>query len=152
MMTLQTARADLLAPDALADALIALHDRTVDAASGYARMVEKAEPSFRSVVESFRALHATQADRLARMLAGLGREADPDGTFMGTVNVAVVSVRALVDRIDADVMDNIRQGEASVLAAFETALAATSEPAMTTELARMRDALIALLDHNRRPD
>lgn len=146
MMPLQTAKADLgIASDA-GDALVALHNRTVDALAGYAEMVEKAEPSFRSVAEEFRALHAMQADQLARMLADLGREVDADGTFMGTVNAAVVSVRAFFDTIDEGVMDNIRDGETSVLSAYEEAIATAREPASRAALVEMRAALLTLLE------
>jgi hypothetical protein len=122
-----------------------LHRRIVDALTGYATMVEKAEPSFRHVAEAFRSLHARHADRLARMLADIGRAADDDGSLMGTVNAAVVTLRAFFDVIDGDVMRNIRDGEAHVLAAFDAALAAPVTPAIAADLNDMRGEVTALL-------
>ena len=57
----------------LPEALIALANRTVDSTKGYARMVEKAEPSFRDTAERFRSLHARHADKLARRVARSGK-------------------------------------------------------------------------------
>lgn len=93
------------------DALAKLYDRTLDAMQGYVTMVEKAEPSFRDTAERFRALHVRHADVLARLLADLGVEADGEGSLMGRINQAVVSVRAFFDEIDEDVMDQVRSGE-----------------------------------------
>lgn len=146
MIPLQTAKADLPGSEDFVDALVRLHNRTVDALAGYAKMVEKADASFKPVAEEFRALHATHAEQLVRLIAGYGREVDEDGTLMGSVNVAVVSLRALLDRIDSDVMDNIRSGEENVLTAFDEAIAAADDPALTTDLMHMRDELTALLD------
>lgn len=150
MITMQTTKIDQYATDENTndadDTLIALHNRSVDALTGFAKMVEKAEPSFRSVPEEFRALHARQTDRIARILAERGCEVDPNGTFMGTVNVAVVSLRALFDTIDEGVMANIRSGERSVLAAFDDALAANLDATTKMALTEMRTDLSALLD------
>jgi hypothetical protein len=129
-----------------ADALIQLHQRTVDVLAGYAMMVEKAEASFRDTAEAFRALHARHADRLARIIADQGHTPDADGTFMGTINKAVVSLRAMFDEIDDDVMDNVRDGEKIVLEAFDDAISATDDMALTRDLGDMRADTTALLD------
>lgn len=128
------------------DALISLHQRTVDVLSGYAKMVEKAEPSFRSVAEEFRALHARHADRLARMISDMGHAPDPDGTLMGTVNKAVISLRALFDEIDDDVMDSVRDGEKHVLESFDDAMASVENAALIRDLGDMRAEIVSLVD------
>ena len=127
------------------EALIALYNRTVDSTKGYARMVEKAEPSFRDTAERFRALHARHAGDLARFLATMGIEADADGTLMGTVNQAVVTFRAFFDDIDEDVMDQIRSGEDWVLKAFGSAIAEEAHPTRAASLREMQTELTALL-------
>lgn len=132
-------------PDAATDALAALHTRTVDTIAGYRTMVEKAEPSFRATPEAFLALHVRHADGLARVLARHDRVADADGTFMGTINRAVVSVRAMFDDIDADLMSAIRNGESHVLTAFDAALEHTLPHSDAAELDTMRGELRALL-------
>lgn len=131
-------------PDGVA-AIEALHNRTVDVLAGYAKMVETAEPSFQTIAEEFRSLHARHADHLARMIADLGYTPDPDGTVMGTINRAVVSVRAMFDKIDEDVMDNVRTGEQHVLDAFDEALAANLGTPASPDLGDMREEVVALL-------
>lgn len=150
MMAMQTAKINQHATDEnlddTDDSLIAVHNRSVDALAGFVTMVEKAQPSFRSIPEQFRALHARHAERTARILAGRGCAAEPNGTFMATVNVAVVSLRALFSTIDAGVMDNIRSGEKSVLVAFDDALGANLDTTTKAALAEMRKDLTDLLD------
>ncbi len=140
-----TAGADL--PDGFADALANLHTRTVDVLAGFEKMVEKAEPSFRPVAIRFRDIHARHAAVLAPMLAMLGRTPDTDGSFMSAVNRSVVTLRALVDEIDADVVGQIRSGEQNVLDAFDDAIAASPEKGHP-DLADMRAELQAALDSN----
>lgn len=100
------------------DHLRALHTRIVDAKAGFDVMVDKAEPGFRDVAVSFRDMHERHAGAVADMLHG---DVDADGSIMGTVNKAMVSLRAWFDDIDEDIMDQVRQGEAHVLDAFRTA-------------------------------
>jgi uncharacterized protein (TIGR02284 family) len=131
------------------EALIALHNRTVDAAKGYATMVEKAEPTFRDTAERFRALHARHAFDLSRLLSDRGIEPDGDGTFMGTINRAVVTVRAFFDEIDEDVMKQVRDGEDWLLQAFDEAIEEQRNAPAVAPLRQMRDELVALLDDTR---
>lgn len=144
--------APFAAPDAT-DALRRLQTRTADALAGYVKMVEKAEPEFRPVAERFLGLHDRHNAALSAMLIRHGDEPDADGSFMGTVNKAVVSMRALFDEIDEDVMDNIRDSEEHVLTALDDALAVTvMPPSDLTELRDMRDELTALLQETRHLD
>jgi len=131
------------------ETLVALYGRTVDSVKGYAKMVEKAEPSFRDIAEKFRALHARHADLLARKLADRGIDASPDSTIMGTVNQAVDAFRAFFDDIDEDVMDQVRSGEDWVLKSFDTAIAAHEGDSLAHSLRDMREDVVALLDQTR---
>ena len=126
-------------------AIASVHTRTVDTASGYAKMVEKADTSFRPTAEAFRALHARHADRLARLLVAKGHQPDTDGSFIGTVNRVVVGARAMVDDIDGDVLAAIHSGEQHVLSAFDDATAAHVTPDERSALTEMRGELTALL-------
>ncbi|MGR3507595.1 MAG: DUF2383 domain-containing protein [Paracoccaceae bacterium] len=137
----------------IADAITELHTRTVDALRGYEKMVEKAEPEFRATAQKFRDLHDSHASALSRILIAMGAQVDADGSFMGTVNQAVVSLRAFFDEIDEDVMDNIRSGEDHVLKAFDGALASGAMPQdHETSLLAMREELLALLTATRHLD
>lgn len=131
-----------------AAALAALTDLqvlSVDTRSGFEKMVEKAEPAFRPVAERFLALHTRQADRLAAMVREMGGVPDQDGTFMGSVNRAVISVRATFDAIDAQVMEQVHAGARNVLEAFDRALTASLPQGHIMALQDMRIALETLL-------
>lgn len=126
-------------------AIVTLHNRSVDAARGFATMVEHAEPAFQTTAENFRAIPAGNALQLARLLAEAGVEVDDTGTLMATVNQAVVTLRSIFDAIDDDVLVQIRSGEAHVPDAFDAALDAPLDVGVHTELLRMRDELSDLL-------
>lgn len=152
MLNTEEGDAPHAAPDA-DDALLTLQRRTADALAGFETMVDKAEPEFRPVVERFRALHDRHNAALTAILIRHGVEPDADGSFMGTVNKAVVSLRALFDDIDADVMDSIRDGENHVLTAFDEAITAVGmPPADVTDLRDLRDELTVLLQDTRHMD
>ena len=132
-------------PDATRE-LLTLQRRSADALAGFQKMVEKAEPEFRTVVERFRALHDRHNAALTAMLIRHGQEPDAEGSFMGSLNKAMVSLRALFDEIDGSSMDSIRKGEEPVLEAFEDALAAPGlPPADALDLRELRDELTLLL-------
>lgn len=128
------------------DRLATLHTRTVDARAGFGTMVEKAEPDFRAVVVRFRDLHERHAAELGALLEVNGRRPDRNGSFMATINTLVVSARALLDGIDEDAMDRIRDGERHVLDAMDDALAAIHVAPARMAVDRMKGELTTLLD------
>jgi uncharacterized protein (TIGR02284 family) len=111
---------DRTAPDL--SALVAAHDRTVDALQGFDKMAESADPAFRPVVTDLLDLHRRHAAALASMLARYGADPQDGGTLMGQVNRAVVAVRAAFGGIDHDSVEQIADGEAHVLEAYEEAM------------------------------
>ncbi len=125
-------------------ALIALHDQTRNAIRGFAVMVEKAEPSFQGTVHQFLSLHKRQAETLLQLLQLQGQNVDRDGTLMGAVNEVVVSVRAFFDEIDADTLQQIRNGEDHILKAFDAAIAEQGG-ATADQLRALRAELTQLL-------
>ena len=134
------------------DTLGKLHTRTVDALKGFETMVEKAEPEFRPVALQFRDLHSRQAAQMAQLLTPMGGKIDADGSFMATVNRTVVSMRALFDEIDDDVMDAVRSGEERILEAFDAALAEDQPHQAQRALMNMREELHSLLTATRHLD
>ena len=124
------------------DHLRDLYTRIIDAKAGFDVMVDKAEPEFRDVATSFHDMHTRHAEKLREMLHGY---VDEDGSLMGTVNKAVVSLRAFFDEIDEDVMDQVRQGEKWVLESFREAEANCAAP-HEAELIAMRAELEDLLE------
>lgn len=143
-----TLRSDVINWDAVAKA----HVRTVDAAAGFDKMVEKAEPRFRPVAERFLALHQRHAMILAQMLAEAGQVPDTDGSFMGTVNRAVISTRALFDEVDEDTMDEVRRGEKTIVRAYEEALEQPLPKHMSDAVAQMLSELNDMLAQTRHLD
>jgi hypothetical protein len=131
------------------DALVTLHQRTVDALKVYVKMVEKAEPEFRPVVQRFHDLHARHAAALAGKLSAMGVAVDPHGTLMGVINETVVGLRAFFDEIDEDVMNSIRNGENHVLDAFHEVLRVDGSPEDAADVSVMRDELVGLLEDTR---
>lgn len=137
--------ADQTGPKSL-DALIDLHSCCVDTLRGMQKMAEKAEPAFRPVVEQFCAIHSRHVAHLDSMVREMGGVPDADGSYMGTINRAVVSLRAVFDTIDANIMDNVRSGEGRVLAAFDHALQIDPKKEHLQDLTKMRAELSSLLD------
>lgn len=131
------------------DVLIDLHTRSLDTLEGFEKMVDKAVTSFRPTAERFRALHENHVIQLEGMVRDCGGIPDDDGSFMATVNRAVVSLRATFDDIDTDVMVQIRSGEDNLLAAFDRALAAPLPNPDQQSVTRMRAELAGLLDDTR---
>jgi len=133
------------APDGALDALNSLHTLTIDSRNGFEKMVDKAEPEFRPVVERFRSLHHRQAGDLAAILAKRGHAVEDGGSMMGTLNEAVVSLRSFFDDIDEGTMPSIRRGEEHVLNAYAEALRHPLGPDEALQISSMRDDLVALL-------
>ncbi|WP_102109432.1 ferritin-like domain-containing protein [Oceaniglobus roseus] len=130
------------------ETLSAAHTRTVDAKTGFVRMTDKAEPEFRPVAERFAALHQDHATRLSGHLRRMGVTPDEDGSFMGSVNKAVVTVRSWFDDIDADVMDQVRDGEQHVLDSYDEAIADPVNGPVVDDLRAMRGELQKLLSQS----
>ncbi|WP_103256517.1 ferritin-like domain-containing protein [Tabrizicola aquatica] len=135
--------------DAALDSLALAHTRTVDALAGFEVMVDKAEPQFRATAARFRDLHRAHAAALSTLLQQHGRTPDDDGTFMASVNRLVVTARAFFDEIDEDVMDQVRNGEDHVLAAYRDAESGVPFPVVKSSIANLRTELEALLAETR---
>jgi uncharacterized protein (TIGR02284 family) len=132
------------------DVLSKLHKLSVDTRRGFEKMVEKAEVEFRPTAELFSTLHGRHVARLDTMLRDMGGLPDEHGSFMGSVNVAVVSLRAVFDAIDMEVMDSVRSGEENVLAAFDRAIAASLPLGARETLTQMKAEVTELLDQTRK--
>lgn len=132
------------------EALLKLQILSEDTRLGFEKMVEKSEIEFRPIAEQFSALHGRHGVRLHNMVREMGGLPDQDGSFMGTVNQAVITLRAMFDTIDTDVMAQVRRGEENVFAAFDRAIAASLPQGHSDALIQMKAELTALLDETRR--
>lgn len=103
------------------DLIAEAHHRVADVIEGFEKLADKAEPEFRAVADAFLQAHKSHHHELAAYLERNGREASESGTFFGTVNRAVIEVRSWFERVDADVMDRVKEGEKHVLDAYADA-------------------------------
>lgn len=97
------------------------HTRVLDTIAGFEKVVEKAEPDFKSVAETYLYLHRKHERDLAAYLTKCGYEPANDGSFFGTVNKAVVEMRSWFEDVSDNIMDRIIQGEKHVIEAYENA-------------------------------
>jgi len=137
-------------PDRLRDALQHLLTRVIDARDGHDAMLKRAEPKIAPLIRKFREEHHQHAERITALLAAVGGKPDATGSLMGNVNKAVVSLRALFDDLDDDVLGQVADGEDNVLEAFDDAMSEASEGRHREDLARMRAELEALVGEARR--
>ena len=129
--------------------LAQLHILSIDTRRGFEKMVKKADIDFQPTAERFSALHGRHVARLDAMVREMGGVPDSDGSFMGTVNTVVVSLRSVFDAIDMDVMDWVRSGEENVLTAFDHAIAASLPQGHREALIEMKTELTRLLHETR---
>lgn len=129
-----------------ATALAKLQTRTMDSLAGFDKMLEKAEPHFRTTVQSFIDLHRTHADALGRMLIERGHELDADGSWMSTMQRTVIAMRSVVDDIDEGTLPQVRMGEEQLIALYDKAIEETSDETQRRELVVMRAEVASLTD------
>lgn len=128
------------------DALIELHTTSVDTLRGFEKIGEKADVSFRPLALQFTALHQRQVARLDTIVREMGGLPDANGSFMGTLNRAVVAVRATLVGIDENSMAAIRSGENHLLGLFDRALMCSLPQGHVLALTQMRAEISDLLN------
>ncbi len=127
------------------DAVQTVLTRTVDAIAGYDKMLPEAEADVAPILRKLRETHHSHTGRLAALITALGGSADTDGSFMSTVNKAVVSLRAMFDDIDDDALERAVDGEKWITDAFDDATAQMPEGSWRGDMMAMRAELDALL-------
>ena len=137
------------AADNSVKALINLHMSSLDTLRGFEKMVDKAEPAFLAVVQRFAALHLRQVVRMDAMVREMGGVPDQNGSFIGSLNRAIVGLLAVFNAVDEDTMDQVRSGERHVLAAFDRALMCSLPQGHRQALTQMRADLAKLLADTR---
>ncbi|MCC5970585.1 MAG: DUF2383 domain-containing protein [Pararhodobacter sp.] len=132
-------------------ALAELHTRLVDTISGFDKVVEKAEPGFRTIAEDFRTMHQRHSRAIGEMLARDGHDPSRDGSVFGAMNRGLVEMRSWFDTIDVNIMDALVQGEKHVLEGYEQAIVATKDAEQRNSLEAMRDTQLAMMDRHCTP-
>ncbi|WP_322893334.1 MULTISPECIES: DUF2383 domain-containing protein [unclassified Yoonia] len=103
------------------DLIAKVYTSVLDTISGFDKLVEKAEPSFKPAAQEFLTMHSRHEGVLAAYLAQAGRVPDDDGSFFGTINRAVIEARSWFEDVDRDVMDRVAEGEEQVLETYAEA-------------------------------
>ncbi len=119
-----------------------LHTRLVDVIHGFDEALERAEPDVRESLRLLRDQHVCDADEIGSLLRAFHGDASKQGSWMSTVQKAVIHVRAWVTGIGEGVLPAVARGEQSLLECYDEAiLASTRIDAFATPLRRQRTAL-----------
>ncbi|MDG4649421.1 DUF2383 domain-containing protein [Roseibacterium sp. SDUM158017] len=132
------------------DALQHLLTRLVDAREGLDSMLKRAEREIEPTLKKLREEHHEAAERVTALMVAEGAEPDGSGSAMATVNKTVVSLRAAFDELDEDALEQVADGEQTVLDAFTGAIEEHDEGRTREELVDMRATLRDLVDEARR--
>lgn len=111
-----TNRADV---EAYLDELSAMHVRHVDASSGFKAAVEKADEAMVPVLRELMSMHDAFARELGDLLRAHDRAPNSDGSWMGYVHEAVVTVRNWITGLDRDIIPGLLNGERMLLDRYD---------------------------------
>jgi uncharacterized protein (TIGR02284 family) len=120
-----------------------LHTSLIDARSGYQEGLKDAHglgltPLFSDLI----ALHSKHADAIAAQLKRLGAPSNDRGSYMGTLDRAVMKLSSLFTKLDEKFLPNLIDGEQRVLVHYDKAIEASSPGnAEYAVLIGQRDAL-----------
>ncbi|WFE74331.1 DUF2383 domain-containing protein [Roseinatronobacter sp. S2] len=125
-----------------------VHTRVLDTIAGFEKVVERAEPEFKPVAETFLYMHRKHESELTAYLQKCGYAPENDGSFFGTVNKAVVEMRSWFEDVSENIMDRIIQGEKHVLEAYENAQSVGQTVEANAMLAKHMAELDAMMQKN----
>lgn len=129
------------------DALKSLHTALIDAGKGYVVAEKDAEsPELKRIFQKMSALHEQAHAQVHAILAAKGEKADDAGSFMSTVNKAVVAVRAAVTGLDRRSLSSFASGEERIVADYDKAIEAhAAEVEVVETLRRQRSSLVEMI-------
>lgn len=128
------------------DALKTLHTVLVDSKHSYGEAVADAEG--RGMTQLFRKmilLRIKDADEIAAELATLGEKPDEGGSFMSTLNRAIISMRALFGGLDDSVLPGLIDAEQRIIAYYNNALETSASSIDREILTRQRQNLLKII-------
>jgi len=133
------------------ESLLTLHTALIDARQGYKTAIEKAEtPHLADLLRSVDRLHASAHADVDRILSAQGERPDEDGSMMGTVHEAVVTVRSAVIGLDEGSLSSFASGEENNVEAYDDAIADAPSEDVRQVLVGHRDALAAKIQDMKR--
>jgi uncharacterized protein YabE (DUF348 family) len=125
----------------------ALHTTLVDACRGYRKAVEQAEDTamYEMALEALE-LHRAHEAELREVLQRSGRSIDVDGSLLGTVHVAAITLRSTIVGLDRKSLSVFIDGEERHLASYDESIAVlASQLDLVSILRRQRSAVVALI-------
>lgn len=128
------------------DNLKSLHTILIDSKNGYDEALKDAEGRgltqlFRDMIE----LRERDSAEIAGMLATLGEKADDQGSFMTTVNRAIISIRSLFGNLDESILPGLIDGEKRITTYYDSALETVASSADRAVLTRQRAHQITVI-------
>jgi len=104
------------------DRVQTLFDTLVDVCEGYEVLIDRAEPSIRTLIKDVADQHTKDIAEIETVARSNGTELDRSGTLMSEVHKAAVKMRDLFSDLDQDVLKAVGDGEKSVLSTYDSAL------------------------------
>ncbi len=137
----------------LLDHLQSLRTAAIDARNGYEEARDDAEHSgTRPLFQEMIAVHTKNADDLSHVLQRSGVSVGEDGSFMTTVNRAVMNLRSLLGGLGEDVVPALIDAEKHNLSRYDDVLKSADAPADIREvLLKNRERLEAAIARMRAP-
>lgn len=128
------------------DNLKNLHTILIDSKHGYEEALSDAEG--RGMSQLFRdmiALRIKDAGEIASELATLGEKTDENGSFMTTVNRAIISLRSLFGGLDESILPGLIDGEQRIVKYYDSALETAGSSVDREILTRQRQNLLKVI-------
>lgn len=128
------------------DNLKSLHTILIDSKHGYEEALADAEG--RGMTQLFRemiTLRIKDAGEIGTVLTTLGEKADDSGSFMTTVNRAIISLRSLFGGLDESILPGLIDGEKRIIGYYDSALETAASSVDREILTRQRQTLLKII-------
>ena len=132
------------------DALAKLQVHIKDTLAGYDEFLHQAEPDIRPLMKEFYTAHAAHEADLSVRLRTHGCVPDREGSFLSTVQRAVIKTRAVLEDIDEGALNSVIKGEERILSQYDEAIAAARDEDDIALLSGQRGELNTIAETARR--
>jgi uncharacterized protein (TIGR02284 family) len=138
----------------LAEKLKSLHTALIDSRNGYEEaLADAGGKGLTSLFQRMIAVHGKDAEEIGACLQRHGEPVDDTGSYMSTVNRAVISLRSLLTGLDESILPGLIDGEERILGYYDEAVTASpSDSQEFTVLSEQREALRQTVAEMKRQD
>ena len=103
--------------------LVSLHTAILDALNGYDEAIKRAErPDLKAIFQRVQAVHERAHAELHEALRAKGLAPDHSGSFMSTVNKAIISARSALIGLDDGSLSSFASGEERIVEDYDKAI------------------------------